>query len=83
MGVRSKVLTLYAQSLADLRSLLLIPGLVIGISFGLAQQLRGAHFLSHDVWSAAICWFGALFLLKLTSGLVPSPSTSESADKTS
>ena len=73
----------FSPFVSKYRYLLLIPGLVIGISFGLAQQLRGAHFLSHDVWSAAICWFGALFLLKLTSGLVPSPSTSESADKTS
>ena len=28
--------------------------------FGFSQQLRGAHFLSHDVWSAAICWLTAL-----------------------
>ncbi len=44
---------------------LLLPGLVTGIAFGVAQQLRGAHFISHDVWSLAICWFGALLLLKL------------------
>lgn len=35
-------------------------GLAIGIGagalFGLAQQLRGAHFLSHDLWTLAICW---------------------------
>jgi len=28
-----------------------------GIVFGMTQQLRGAHFLSHDVTTAAICWF--------------------------
>lgn len=27
-----------------------------GAVFGLAQQSRGAHFLSHDVWSAFIVW---------------------------
>ena len=27
-----------------------------GMLFGTVQQLRGAHFLSHDLWSAAICW---------------------------
>lgn len=27
----------------------LIPGLLIGITFGLTQQMRGAHFLSHDL----------------------------------
>ncbi|MCH6482863.1 phosphatase PAP2 family protein [Pseudoxanthomonas sp. LH2527] len=31
-------------------------GLLAGIVFGLAQQLRGAHFLSHDIASLAICW---------------------------
>jgi membrane-associated PAP2 superfamily phosphatase len=23
---------------------------------GLAQQWRGAHFMSHTLWSAAVCW---------------------------
>jgi len=27
-----------------------------GLVFGIAQQLRGAHFLSHDIWTAALCW---------------------------
>ena len=31
-------------------------GLLAGTVFGLAQQLRGAHFLSHDVASMAVCW---------------------------
>lgn len=31
-------------------------GIGLGLLFGAAQQLRGAHFLSHDVWSAMICW---------------------------
>lgn len=35
-------------------------GLGAGMVFGLSQQLRGAHFLSHDLWSLAICWFVAL-----------------------
>ncbi len=30
--------------------------LLLGLIFGFAQQLRGAHFLSHDLWSLAICW---------------------------
>ncbi|MBD9368649.1 phosphatase PAP2 family protein [Xanthomonas sp. XNM01] len=37
-------------------------GLIAGLAFGLAQQLRGAHFLSHDVWSLAICWLVSLAL---------------------
>lgn len=34
----------------------LAVGLLAGGVFGLAQQLRGAHFLSHDVASLAVCW---------------------------
>lgn len=35
-------------------------GLGLGVIFGVAQQLRGAHFLSHDVWSLAIAWCSAM-----------------------
>lgn len=35
--------------------------LLLGVSFGVAQQLRGAHFLSHDVWSAYLAWMTGLF----------------------
>lgn len=30
--------------------------IVFGAIFGFAQQARGAHFLSHDMWSAFIVW---------------------------
>lgn len=43
----------------------LLPGLVVGWLFALGQQSRGAHFLSHDLWSLSICWFGALGLFLL------------------
>ena len=36
--------------------------LALGAVFGVAQQLRGAHFLSHDVWTLMICWLIALAL---------------------
>ena len=32
-------------------------GLSLGLIYGGAQQLRGAHFVSHDIWTLAICWF--------------------------
>ena len=35
-------------------------GLAMGLIFGVAQQSRGAHFLSHDVWSACITWLVSL-----------------------
>lgn len=34
----------------------LATGLTMGMIFGFSQQLRGAHFLSHDLWTATICW---------------------------
>lgn len=35
--------------------LALLPGSLLGLTFGLAQQLRGAHFISHDLTTIAIC----------------------------
>jgi membrane-associated PAP2 superfamily phosphatase len=43
-------------------------GLAAGAVFGIGQQLRGAHFMSHDVWTAAICWFVALGVHQLRGG---------------
>lgn len=40
----------------------LASGLVLGLIFGLAQQSRGAHFVSHDVWSAMLVWTVSLSL---------------------
>jgi membrane-associated PAP2 superfamily phosphatase len=37
-------------------------GLALGTLFGFGQQVRGMHFASHNVWSAAICWYGPLLL---------------------
>jgi membrane-associated PAP2 superfamily phosphatase len=33
--------------------------LAAGLVFGLAQQARGAHFMSHTLWTAAVCWIVA------------------------
>lgn len=37
-----------------------LPGLAVGLAvgavFGFSQQLRGAHFMSHDLFTLAICW---------------------------
>lgn len=38
----------------------LTAGLMLGMVFGLSQQLRGAHFLSHDLWTSALCWLVAV-----------------------
>lgn len=39
--------------------------LSVGLIFGFSQQLRGAHFITHDLWTLAICWFFSLFIFKL------------------
>lgn len=39
-----------------LRLRVLLAVLMVGGLFGFAQQLRGAHFLSHDLWSLVLCW---------------------------
>ncbi|PIW58784.1 phosphatase PAP2 family protein [Shewanella sp. CG12_big_fil_rev_8_21_14_0_65_47_15] len=40
----------------------LVFGLLLGVVFGMAQELRGAHFLSHDLWSLAVAWTCASLL---------------------
>ncbi len=46
----------FSATRPNLRWLGLGLGIVMGLTFGIAQQLRGAHFLSHDLWTAMICW---------------------------
>jgi len=40
----------------------LSTGLLLGTAFGFGQLVRGAHFVSHNLWSAAICWYVSLAL---------------------
>ena len=39
--------------------------LVAGCTIGLAQQVRGAHYMSHTLWTAWLCWViaGSCYLL--------------------
>lgn len=36
--------------------------LVLGVLFGWAQMVRGAHYASHTMWSAWICWTACALL---------------------
>ena len=36
--------------------------ILAGVAFSIGQEARGAHFLSHDLTSAALVWFIQLFL---------------------
>ena len=31
-------------------------GLILGFAMGWAQMMRGAHFLSHNLWTAWVVW---------------------------
>lgn len=37
----------------------LAAALVAGLLLGLAQQARGAHFMSHTLWTGWLCWCAA------------------------
>jgi len=43
----------------------LLVGLLLGIIFGVGQQIRGAHFPSHDIFTLVICWYSSLLLYLL------------------
>jgi membrane-associated PAP2 superfamily phosphatase len=54
---------LYFLTLGRSRSLArwsLGVALMVGGVFAFGQEARGAHFLSHDLWSAATAWFACL-----------------------
>lgn len=40
----------------------LAVGLTMGVVFSVSQELRGAHFLSHDLTTIMICWGVSLFM---------------------
>ena len=40
----------------------LLAALLAGMVLGLAQQMRGAHYMSHTLWTAWICWAWGLAL---------------------
>ncbi|WMJ70107.1 phosphatase PAP2 family protein [Stenotrophomonas sp. 24(2023)] len=56
-------------------------GLTIGVAggllFGISQQLRGAHFLSHDVATALLCWLLSLGLYLLVRWQLDRPTRQE------
>jgi|694.fasta_scaffold08853_15 membrane-associated PAP2 superfamily phosphatase len=59
------VLAVRTAGKARLAGWLLAFVIVFGIVLSLAQVARGAHFMSHQVWTAAIDWTVALVLHRL------------------
>jgi membrane-associated PAP2 superfamily phosphatase len=55
-----------------------VLAMVAGSVTGLAQQVRGAHYLSHTLWTAWICWasialaYAAIYKIRAISGLAVS-----------
>lgn len=52
----------------------LLASMLAGLLLGLAQQVRGAHYMSHTLWTAWFCWataagldLGFTWLARLTS----------------
>lgn len=48
----------------------------LGLAFGWAQWIRGAHFVSHTLWSAWLCWVIGSLAFRLqaaTAGRAPRP----------
>jgi membrane-associated PAP2 superfamily phosphatase len=58
----------FRDSLPKLSKAGLIFGLVFGFAMGWGQMMRGAHFMSHNLWTAWIVW-----MLLLAQYLVWSP----------
>jgi membrane-associated PAP2 superfamily phosphatase len=46
----------FRESRPRLARWLLWAPLVVGTAFAVGQEARGAHFLSHDLWSAYLAW---------------------------
>lgn len=62
------LLALYFVALsAGLRrpALMLLPGILLGSVFAVDQWVRGAHFPSHDLTTAYLCWGVAVLCLRL------------------
>ncbi len=47
------------QQLPHLARVWLAAALAVGFALGAVQQLRGAHFMSHTLWTAWLCWMVA------------------------
>lgn len=46
----------------------LVVALALGLALGIAQQMRGAHYMSHTLWTAWVCWVAALIIDRVAVG---------------
>ncbi|UST55328.1 phosphatase PAP2 family protein [Comamonadaceae bacterium OTU4NAUVB1] len=59
----------------------LVTAAVCGLVLGLAQQWRGAHYMSHTLWTAWVCWSVALAIDAVARARAARASVKESADR--
>ena len=52
---------------------MLAGSLLLGLALGIGRVAQGAHFVSHNLWSALICWLAALALYELMLRRAPLP----------
>ncbi len=43
----------------------LVGGFVFGFVLGFGRVMQGAHFVSHNLWAALVCWLVAVLLYRL------------------
>ncbi len=43
----------------------LLGTIFFGAALSISQTLRGAHFISHNIWTGLICWLVSLGLYKI------------------
>jgi membrane-associated PAP2 superfamily phosphatase len=58
----------------------LAGALAAGFVLGLAQQVRGAHYMSHTLWTAWLCWASAALVDSIVSQMIsqrPSPAPAQ------
>ncbi|MFJ4347894.1 phosphatase PAP2 family protein [Pseudomonas sp. NPDC089401] len=55
-----------------------VVALVAGSALGLGRMLQGAHFLSHNLWTAVFCWLiglGSYYLVLYRNGMAEAPAS--------
>ncbi|WP_232291588.1 phosphatase PAP2 family protein [Polaromonas sp. JS666] len=58
----------------------LAGAMLAGFALGLAQQVRGAHYMSHTLWTAWLCWATAALVENIVSQMLsqrPSPARAQ------
>jgi len=55
----------------------LAAALAAGLLLGAAQQLRGAHFMSHTLWTGWLCWASAWAVQALFAAVRPAARTAQ------